>query len=78
MRKTCDKYYRLPVNDICVLAHKDPPYLGAEMGKKIDFNFVVYREKDEVEVPFSEERSYKGTISDEAGKKLLAYVGGNS
>jgi len=75
VRKTCDKYYRLPLNDVCVLAHKDPPYLGAKMGKKIDFNFVVYREKDEVEFPYPKKGSYKGTISEEAGRKLLAYVG---
>lgn len=73
--KTCEKYYRLPVSSITALAHKDPPYLGVEMKEKIDFNFVNYREdKDVEEIDNKDKSSYGGAISDEAVKKLLAYV----
>ncbi|KUK50060.1 MAG: hypothetical protein XD75_0075 [Parcubacteria bacterium 33_209] len=78
-RSTCEKYYRLSVRDISVLAHKDPPYLGAKMKERIDFNFVDYREDKDVEKIVGEDRSfYQGKISDEAAERLLAYVGRNS
>lgn len=76
-RKTCEKYYRLSVSAICVLAHKDPPYLGAKVREKVDFNFVVYREEETEPFPPKKE-VYKDTISDEAGRRLLAYAKGNS
>lgn len=78
-RETCEKYYRLPVSSVTALAHKDPPYLGAKMKEKVDFNFVNYREDEDVEeIDSKGKSSYKGTISDEAGRRLLAYVGRNS
>ena len=73
IRKTCEKYYRLSASDVSVLAHKDPPYLGTDMRKPIDFKFVNYRE-DEIDDIDENESSYKGTISDEAAGKLLTYV----
>jgi len=74
--KICKKYFRLSVSDIVCLAHKDPPYLIAEMGGKINFNFVHYRENEEdVEATAGKRYVYKETISDEAGQKFLAYVG---
>ena len=73
-RETCNQYCNLSVNDICTLAHKDPPYLGAGMRERINFSFVDYRDK-EAEVVEEENCGYKGTISDEAAGKLLAYVG---
>lgn len=78
-RSTCRKYYRLSVQDISVLAHKDPPYLGAKMRERVDFNFVDYREDKDIEEIEGEDRFlYQGKISDEAAKRLLAYVGRNS
>jgi len=75
-RNTCEKYYRLSVQDISVLAHKDPPYLGAKMRERIDFKFVDYREDKDIEEIEGEDRSfYQGKISDEAAERLLAYVG---
>lgn len=74
-QKTCQQYYNLPVNNIIVLAHEDPPYLGAKPKEKIDFNFVNYRETESEILEKETEGCYKGTISDEAAEKLLAYVG---
>jgi len=42
---TCDKYYKLTVNEICTLAHRDPVYLATENYNEIlDFSFVSYRD----------------------------------
>ncbi|PIZ01076.1 hypothetical protein COY61_00760 [bacterium (Candidatus Gribaldobacteria) CG_4_10_14_0_8_um_filter_33_9] len=73
IRKTCEKYFRLSVSDITILAHQDPPYLGAEKGKKIDFRFVNYREDKDIE-EIEDVKTYSGTISDEAAENLLTYV----
>lgn len=74
-RSTCEKYYRLSVQDISVLAHKDPPYLGAKIRERVDFNFVDYREdKDTEEIGGEDKSFYQGKISGEAAEKLLAYV----
>lgn len=77
-RKTCERYYRLSVSDISILAHKDPPYLGAKMKGRIDFNFVNYREDKDEEIKGEDKYIYQGKISDEAAQRLLAYVGRNS
>lgn len=78
-RSTCEKYYRLSVQDISVLAHKDPPYLGAKIRERVDFNFVNYREdKDTEEIEGENKSLYQGKISGEAAERLLAYVGRNS
>lgn len=73
-RKTCEKYYRLPVSDISILAHKDPPYLGAKIKERIDFNFVNYRENKDEEIESEDKSIYQGKISDEAGQRLLNYA----
>ncbi|MDA3802493.1 MAG: Panacea domain-containing protein [Patescibacteria group bacterium] len=71
-RDICEKYYRLSVNEIVLLAHKDTPYLGASKKEKIDFKFVNYRDKENFEI--EDTPLYKGKISDGAVKKLLSYV----
>lgn len=73
-KKTCEKYFRLSVQDISVLAHKDPPYLGVKIKEKIDFNFVDYREDKDIEVENEDKTAYQGKISDEAAERLLAYA----
>ncbi|MCX6737021.1 MAG: DUF4065 domain-containing protein [Candidatus Parcubacteria bacterium] len=72
IRATCEKYYKLSVNDICLLAHKDPIYLGAEKNKILDFSFVRYRDEDK---PDLEQNNFKNVkFSDDAQKKLLALI----
>jgi hypothetical protein len=71
-RDICEKYYRLSVDEIVLLAHKDTPYLGASKKGKIDFEFVDYRDKENFEI--ENMPLYKGKISDGAVKKLLSYV----
>lgn len=80
INRTCEKYANLSTIDICILAHKDPPYLGATKGEKINFQFVDYREDDIEDV--EKEQNAKSfpsevTISDEAAERFLEYVGIN-
>ena len=48
--------------------------IPSSVTERINFSFVDYRDK-EAEVVEEENCGYKGTISDEAAGKLLAYVG---
>ena len=72
IRATCEKYYKLSVNDICILAHKDPIFLGAEKNKVVDFGFVRYRDEDGFDIDQNHLERIK--FSEEAEKKLLALV----
>ncbi len=72
IQNICQKYFKLSVNDIVLLAHKDPPYLGAEAREKINFNFVDYRDEESL-IEEKLTKPEKG-ISDKAIKKLLNYV----
>lgn len=72
IRATCEKYYKLSVNDICVLAHKDPVYLGAEKNEVVDFGFVRYRDEDRL---YTEQNKFENVkFSEKAQEKLLALV----
>ncbi|MFA5134425.1 MAG: type II toxin-antitoxin system antitoxin SocA domain-containing protein [Patescibacteria group bacterium] len=71
---TCAKYSKLNTNEIMILAHKDPPYLGADDDEKINFDFVLHRDdlidNEECEINTDSEI----LVSGEAAKKLLDYA----
>lgn len=72
IQNVCNKYSKLSVNDIVLLAHKDTPHLGSKMKEKIDFSLVYYRDEDsliEEEITDSKQK-----IPDKTIKKLLTYV----
>lgn len=80
-QRTCEKYFHLGVNDICVLAHKDPPYLGANKHEEIDFKFVIYRAEESEEATLEEEIEEPAStenVSSEAARRILAYARRNS
>ena len=69
--ESCEKYFRLSVNDIVFLSHKDTPFLGSDLAKKIDFDLVDYRDKEEDSL---EEEKYTGSVPNNLAQKLLSYV----
>lgn len=73
-RKTCDKYGNLPVNDLLLLSHQDPPYAGSEV--RINFDLVKYRlgEDEMGELIRETDESYSGKISLEAAQRFLKYA----
>jgi len=78
-RNICGKYFQLSVEDICLLAHKDPPYLGAdksEKGDRIDFDFVFYRDPKDDEDFIEKSASIKkvNPVSVEGVRGLIDYV----
>ena len=70
---TCDKYYKLSVNQICTLAHRDPVYLAAEKANEVlDFSFVAYRDDGgNGENEETEELPKDVTFSEKAQESLL-------
>lgn len=68
---TCNKYYKLSVSDICLLAHKDPVYLGSEKNRVVDFSLVRYRDDDKI---YSDNRAEKIDFSDKAKRSLVSLI----
>ena len=73
VRATCDKYYRLTVNEICTLSHRDPVYLAAEkLNDVLNFKFVAYRDDGSgVDEEESEKEQKEIVFSKKARENLL-------